>query len=156
MKQPAKKIATLLLFVFCGLPSFAPSASQAQTAGATVPYGNRMMSMAVVKPHMDDMRQMLIDLNTISSAQIAQFYETAMMQRFNSIVQNHQRIKDALPSVEAAKRDGNIQPDMRQAMQTLAQMNEQLLPKVAAQMDRVEKLNPNLKRYFDAVRAFNY
>lgn len=156
MKQPAKKIATLLFFVFCGLASFAPSESLAQAAGATVPYGNRMMSMAVVKPHMDDMRQMLIDLNTISSAQIAQFYETAMMQRFNSIVQNHQRIKDALPSVEVAKREGNVQPDMRQAMQTLAQMNQQLLPKVAAQMDRVEKLNPNLKRYFDAVRAFNY
>jgi hypothetical protein len=146
----------VLMALLSGLLTLSPSLCQAQSPAAAMSYGNRMMSMAVIKPHMNDMRQMLIDLNTVNTAQMAQFYESAMAQRLNGIIQNHQRVKDALPSVETARREGNIQPDMRQAMQTLAQMNEQLLPKVAAQMERVEKLNPNLKRYFDTVRTFTY
>lgn len=131
-------------------------AAYAQMSGPAQATGNRVLSMGLLKPHLDDLRQMLIDLNSINTPQMASYYEAALNQRMNAILQNQQRVRDAVPSIEIAKRDGSIQPDMRQAMQTLAQMNEQLFPKLSIQMERVEKLNPNLKRYFDAVRSFKY
>ncbi|MCE2680475.1 MAG: hypothetical protein LW629_08535 [Burkholderiales bacterium] len=132
------------------------SVVHAQTGAAPQTYGNRLLSMALLKPHLDDVRQMVIDLSSVNSPEMAKYYEAAMAQRIGNIVQNQQRVKDAIPSADTAKREGNMQPDMRQALQTLAQMNEQLFPKIALQMERVEKLNPNLKRYFDTVRTFKY
>ena len=147
---------TSVLFGAASLALLLPASALAQSPSPQPFYGNRVLSMALLKPHLDDVRQMLIDLNSINTPQMASFYEAALNQRMPAIMQNQQRVRDAMPSIEIAKRDGSTQPDMRQAVQTLMQMNEQLFPKISIQMERVEKLNPNLKRHFDAVRSFKY
>jgi hypothetical protein len=151
------KLAGLMVMLAChATATLGISVAHAQTGTVTQGNGNRLLSMTLLKPHLDDMRQLVIDLSSINSPEMAKYYEAAIAQRINSIVQNQQRVKDAVPSAEVAKREGSMQPDMRQALQTLIQMNEQLFPKIALQMERVEKLNPNLKRYFDAGRTFKY
>ena len=151
-----KLAGLLLMLALAPTVLLGSSVAHAQTGMSNQNFGNRLLSMALLKPHLDDLRQMLIDLGSVNSPEMAKFYEAALAQRINNIAQNQQRVRDAIPSAEIPKRDGSMQPDMRQALQTLTQMNEQLFPKIALQMDRVEKLNPNLKRYFDTVRAFKY
>ena len=113
------------------------------------------MSTAVVDAHKADLDNMLKDMAKVNSKDIAVGYEGYLNSQMNGYVTNHKRLNAAIPSVGIAKKIGKFGPDMRKAVESINALNDKQYTQVAAEMDRIEKLNPSLKKHFDILRDLN-
>lgn len=113
------------------------------------------MSTAVVNAHKADLDNMLKDMAKVNSKDVAVGYETYLNSQITAYVNNHKRLNAAIPSVGIAKRNGKFNQDMRNAVDAINALNDKQYTQVAAEMDRIEKLHPNLKKQFDVLRDLN-
>lgn len=113
------------------------------------------MSTAVVNAHKADIDNMLKDMAKVNSKDVATGYEAYLNSQLTAYVNNHKRLNAAIPSVGLAKRTGKFNQDMRNAVDAINALNDKQYNQIAAEMDRIEKLNPNLKKQFDVLRDLN-
>ncbi len=113
------------------------------------------MTMAVVNAHKADLDNMLADMAKIKTQEIASGYERYLVQQMNDYVKNHKKLDAAIPSVAVAKRANKFTVEMKTAVDAINALNDNQYVKVSAEMDRLEKLNPGLKKQFDVLRALN-
>lgn len=113
------------------------------------------MSTAVVDAHKADLDNMLRDMAKVNSKDVAVGYEGYLNSQINAYVNNHKKLNAAIPSVAIAKRNGKFNQDMRKAVDSINALNDRQYTQVNTEMERIEKLNPNLKKQFDVLRDLN-
>ncbi len=131
------------------------AAEQARAQAGQAQAKAEEMSTAVVNAHKADLDNMLKDMAKVNSKDVAVGYEGYLNSQINAYVNNHKRLNAAIPSVGIAKRMGKFNPDMRNAVDAINALNDKQYTQVAAEMDRIEKLHPNLKKQFDILRDLN-
>jgi len=114
------------------------------------------LSPTVVKAHQDDLEAMLADLSKVQSADTARSYESYLAGQMPKYVANHKALHHtAMPGFVASKQAGKHTADQQKLSDAVDKLSDTHYPKLAAEMDRVEKLNPGLKKHFDVLRTLN-
>ncbi len=113
------------------------------------------MHKLVVKAHKADIDNMISDLAKVGSADVAKGYEGYLGKQMGQYTSNHKKLNGLIPGLTNAHKIGKVSPDMREAGEEINKLNDEQYVKLNAEMARVEKLNPLLKKHFDVLRALN-
>jgi hypothetical protein len=106
-------------------------------------------------PHVNDTKQLLADLKTITTPQQAQAYVGVLTPRMPKIQAQHRRMLAAGPEMAKLHAAGKHTPSIKAAHSTVQILNNRLYPQLDAEMHRVQALNPALKPHFEAIRNLN-
>lgn len=153
LKKSAAATALGLALAMGSSAAFAQAAPAARLAKPDASYVE--MSTAIVDAHKADLDNMLKDMAKVTSPGTANGYESYLNGQLQNYVANHQKLNAAIPSVARAKVSGRFNQDMRKAVDAINALNDKQYTQVAAEMDRLEKLNPKLKQQFDTLRDLN-
>lgn len=124
--------------------------------GAAFAQSAPVLSNAVLKSHQDDLEAMLADLSKVQTPAVAKNYEGYLASQMGKYVDHHKQLHHVtMPAFGSAKKLGHAPMDQVKVAEATDRLSETHYPKLAAEMDRVEKLNPGLKKHFDVLRTLD-
>ena len=113
------------------------------------------VSTESVTPHVNDMNRLASELRATQTAQQAQALAAQLDQRLAQIKVNHAQMTASFPAFEKAKAAKTMTPQMRMAAMTVNNLNDNVLPAIEKEMNRVEALYPPIRAEFDILRNLN-
>lgn len=147
--------AAIALAGALAIPLSAQAQNNISNLRPTAVQGGRLdLTAELLKAHRDDLENMTRDLARVTNAKSAKSYEGYLDSQMPRYMQNHQRLHAlALQPAQASLQAKRPVPEsVRRLVAQAEQLDETHFPRLAAEMDRVEQLNPALKPRFDALR----
>jgi plasmid stabilization system protein ParE len=148
--------STVLASVFAATAIAAGSASaQLGLPNPGISSGAVSLGPAVLQAHKTDLEALAGDLARVQTPAAAKEYEQYLAGQLPKYVQNHKNLHHvALPGFRKVKA-GAAQAQQQAVADAADKLSETHFPRIAAEMERVEKLNPGLKRHFDVLRTLD-
>jgi hypothetical protein len=145
--------STLLATAMAVVATLSAGAASAQMH-AMVP--NMVLSRDHLTAHKADLEAMITDLSKVQSAADAKNYEGYLGGQMGKYVHNQKALHHVAMAghLERKAKGGASQAEQAVATET-DKLSETHIPKLASEMERVEKLNPGLKKHFDVLRTLD-
>jgi hypothetical protein len=112
------------------------------------------LTPALVSAHQGDLEAMLADLAKVKSPETAKAYEGYLSGQMPKYIANHKALHQGPMhafKTGGMKRGWNM--NEKKLAEATEKLNETHYPRLAVELDRVEKLNPGLKVKFDELRS---
>lgn len=117
---------------------------------------NMVLSRDHVTAHKADLEAMISDLSKVQTATDAKSYEGYLGGQMGKYVKNHKALHHvALAGHWQRKAKGGTNQAEHAVADEADKLSETHFPKLATEMERVEKLNPGLKKHFDVLRTLD-
>jgi hypothetical protein len=112
---------------------------------------------ALLQAHKADLEAIAGDLVRVQTPAAAKEYEAYLEAQLPKYVQNHKALHHvAVPEFRRVRTSlGNAGNSQQAIADATDKLSETHFPRIAAEMERVEKLNPALKKKFDVLRTLD-
>ncbi len=142
--------STLMIGAMAAAATLATGTASAQMH-AMVP--TQVLSRNHLQAHKADLEAMITDLSKVQSPNDAKNYEGYLNGQMDKYVTNHKALHHvAMTNFANLKAKGVVDPAQKSVADETEKLSETHFPKLASEMERVEKLNPGLKKNFDTLR----
>jgi plasmid stabilization system protein ParE len=143
----------------CMAAALATGTASAQLGGMPNPgaiAGTAVLGPALLDAHKTDLEALAGDLARVQTPAAAKEYEQYLASQLPKYVQNHKNLHHvALPGFRKVKAGGAAAAQQQAIADAADKLSETHFPRIAADMERVEKLNPGLKKHFDVLRTLD-
>ena len=114
---------------------------------------NFAVALKDIEQHVGDVNSMLRELSNMTTAAQAATFEETLKGKVASFLDHVKKVDGHGPELRIAFRaGGNIHPNVVMARKHYDDVNQNVYPKLSAEMVRVEQLRPSLKPFFDQIR----